>query len=439
MNNIRIVALLLLIANCNIVVQSQNFDKLDHYFEKLNDNNKFMGNVSIFRDGIEIYSKSVGYADIDTQIPNTKFSKSCIGSISKTFTAVMVFQAIEAGKLSLSDNLGKYFPQIKNAEKITIAHLLGHRSGIHNYTDDGNIMEWSAKTRIQMLGIIAEGKSDFEPDATADYSNSNYVLLSYILEEAYGKSYAAILTDQIARPLSLGNTYFGKSTIDTDYNECNSYLYNDRWQIHTVTELSVTIGAGCIVSNPEDINKFADALFNGKLISASSLSTMLNVRDDYGMGISSVPYFEKRGYGHRGGIDGFNSMFIYMPGERISYALTSNGLNFNFIEIHLAVLNCIYGNPFDIPNFDKISINPVVLDKYTGVYTSTQIPLEVAITKDNNSLLAQATGQPPLLLENDSENVFRFTENDIIIEFNAEKATMVLIKGEDVLYLKKMR
>lgn len=440
MKNLHILAIFLFAMSYHIEIEAQNFEKakLDEYFQTLCDNNKFMGNVSIFHDSVEIYSISVGYADIETQIKNTEFSKNCVGSISKTFTAVMIFQAIDEGKLSLNETLNKYFPIVKNAERITIGHLLGHRSGIHSFTEDREFMQWTAKTREQMVEIIMAGGSDFEPDTSADYSNSGYVLLSYILEDIYGKSYADILRDNITRPLSLKNTYFGKNTIDINDNECNSYLYSDRWQVQTVTDPSITLGAGCIISTSKDLNEFADALFNGKLISTKSLSTMQNIREDFGgMGLFPAPYFSKQGYGHRGGIDGFNSMFIYMPKDKISYAITSNGLNYNFTEIHATVLNCIYGQQFDIPDFEKVNLKSKKIENYIGNYINNSLPIEVTVSRNSTSLLAQVTGQHVLPLEAMSEHVFRFTENDITIIFNSVNKTMILIKEDDIFYFEK--
>lgn len=419
----------------------QNFDKikLDKYFKELYDNNKFMGNVSIFHDGIEIYSKSVGYADINTQKLNSKSSKSCVGSISKTFTAVMIFQAIDEGRLLLTETLDKYFPLIENAKKITIGHLLSHRSGIHNYTSNWEFMQWPAKTKEEMLEIIRVEGSDFEPGTNADYSNSGYVLLSYILESIYKKNYADILEEKIAMPLSLNDTYFGVNSINIEKNESNSYVYeSDNWEIQTVTEPSVTLGAGCIISTSKDLNKFSDALFKGKLISKNSLSAMLHVQDNYGgMGIFPVPYFSKQGYGHRGGVDGYNSMLIYMPDEKISYAITSNGLNYNFTEIHIAVLHSIYGSPFEVPSFTYVSLHPELLNKYTGTYISSQIPLKITVTISNNQLLIQEDEQPEYQLESSSKYIFKQQENDIIIEFDPKKQTMVYIKGEEVFYFDK--
>lgn len=439
MNIIRKVTFLFVIVACAMTVQAQDFDtaKLDKYFQALNENNKFMGSVSIFRDGNEIYSKSVGFADNDKQISNSELSKYCIGSISKMITSVMVFQAIEAGELSLSQTIYKYFPSILNAEKITIADLLSHRSGIHNFTDIGDFTKWTGKTKAQMIDIITAGGSDFEPDTHADYSNSNYVLLSYILETIYKKSYADILAAKITRPLSLHSTYFGKSIIDINNNESNSYKYSDKWQLQSVTNPTVTLGAGCIISNAHDLNIFADALFNGKLITANSLSAMKNIRDGIGLGLFDVPYFSRQGYGHRGGVDGFNSMLIYMPDDKISYAITSNGLNYNFTEIHIAVLNCIYGQQYDIPNINVPKVRMVAPAEYTGTYRSNQFPLTVTVSSNDNALSIQIDGELAIPLEADSEHVFRFRENDLVTVFNPANSTMILIQGEGVFYFEK--
>lgn len=419
----------------NTIVSAQNIDaiKLDQYFKALEDNNKFMGSVSVFHDGSEIYAKSVGCADIDNNIPADGKTKYCIGSISKTFTAVMVFQAIEAGKLSLTETIDTYFPSIKNGAKITIGHLLSHRSGIHNFTADEQYAGWQTqnKTKEQMIAIITKGGNDFEPDSKSQYSNSNYVLLAYILESVYGKPYAGILVDRITKPLSLNNTYLGSN------DGCHSYKYFDRWRIEQKTSPTIASGAGGIVSTPNDLNKFADALFNGKLVSENSLSVMQTVKDNYGMGLFRVPFYSKQGFGHSGGIDGFHAMLIHIPEDRLSYAITSNGLNYTFNDIHIAVLSCVYGIPIDIPDFKVMNLSPDDLDKYTGIYSSSQLPIKLTVRKNGNSLEGQGTGQPAFPLEPTSEHIFKFTQGGIVMEFDPVENTMILKQGGGVFYFKK--
>ncbi len=426
---------------CNGIVCAQEFDrvKLDQYFQTLENNNKFMGCVSVFRDGSEIYTKSVGFADVEKHIAANERSAYRIGSISKIFTAVMVFQAIEAGQISLSEPIDRYFPSIKNGSKITIGHLLSHRSGIHNFTSDESYLTWyiQNKSKDQMVEIIAKGGIDFEPDSRAEYSNSNYVLLSYILESIHAKPFAKILADQITTPLSLTHTYFGEGIIFPEKNECNSYKYLDRWRIEQVTHPSVSLGAGGIVSTPEDMNRFAYALFGGKLISANSLSIMQTTKDNYGMGLLPVPFYSKRGYGHSGGIDGFSSMLIYFPEDGLSYAITSNALNYNFNDIHIVALSGVYGIPFDIPSFEVITLTPEDLEKYTGVYSSSQLPLKITIRIKGNALEGQGTGQPAFPLEAVSKRVFKFAQGGITMEFDVSKNIMTLKQGGGVFSFKK--
>ena len=97
---------------------------------------------------------------------------------------------------------------------------------------------------------------------------------------------------------------------------------------------------------------------------------MLALKDNFGMGIFPVPFYAKRGFGHSGGIDGFNAMLIYFPEDELSYAITSNALNYTFNDIHIAVLSGIYGMPFDLPNFEAITLKPEDLVKYTANFRS---------------------------------------------------------------------
>ena len=189
--------ILSLIALFSSISYAQKLDKekLDLYFQNLENNNKFMGSVAISENGKIIYTNFVGYSDVETKTKPNENTKYRIGSISKSFTSVLIMKAIEENKISLTTKINHYFPEIKNAEKITISNLLNHRSGIHNFTDDESYLTWltQKKSEKDLVTIIKNGGSDFEPDSKAEYSNSNYVLLSFILEKIYGKSYSDLL------------------------------------------------------------------------------------------------------------------------------------------------------------------------------------------------------------------------------------------------------
>lgn len=415
--------------------QELQTSKLNNYLETLEQNDKFMGTVCVSKDGKNIYSKSVGFSNIETKTKANQNSTYKIGSISKSFTSVMIFQAIEKEKLKRSTTLDKYFPSIQNAKIITIDHLLSHRSGIHNFTDN-SFPSWATepKSRNELLKIIEDGGSDFMPDSKAQYSNSNYILLSYILEIIHQKPFAEILQNNIVDPLKLPHTYFGKSKPNST---SHSYKYFDKWRIESDTDSSVLMGAGGIISTTNDLNLFFHALFSGKLITQSSLVQMKTITDGLGRGVIQIPFGTKTGYGHTGGIEGFNSISIYFPEDKISYSLTSNGANYIINNISIAILSGIYNIPFEIPTFEVIHLTSSDLDKYLGVYSSQQLPIKITITKRDKTLVAQGTGQPSFDLTASAENTFRFDQGGIIMVFDPKPGTMILKQGGGSFMMKK--
>lgn len=409
-----------------------NFDKtkLDNYFNTLEQNNKFMGSVAVSQNGEIIYTKSIGFADVENSIKATENTKYRIGSISKSFTTVMILKAVEENKLKLNQTIKKWFPKIQNAKKITVKQLLNHRSGIHNFTSDEDYFKWNTqpKTEKEMLEIIMKGGSDFKPDSQAAYSNSNFVLLTYILEKIYTKSYADLLQELIVKPIELTDTYvFGK--IDPSNNECYSYSYAGKWKLEPETDYSIPLGAGAIISTPTDLTKFADALFGGRLVSSESLEIMKTLKDGIGIGLFQIPFGMNIGYGHSGGIDGFTSIYSHFPADTISFAMISNGTNMINNDVSIAVLCAVYNLPYEIPVYTTFNYTSEDLDKYLGVYSSDQVALKITITKDGNTLIAQGSGQPAIPLESVALDKFKLEQAGAKFEFNPAEKTMILFQG----------
>lgn len=433
--------LLLLIGLMSQFQYAQTFDKdkLDKYFDILETNNKFMGSIAVSKNAELIYSRTIGFVDVENNIKANESSIYRIGSISKTFTAVLVLKAVEQKKLSLDDKLSKFYPNIINANNISIRHLLYHRSGIASFTDQSDYLTWNtvAKTEEEMLTIITQAGSKFEPDSKAAYSNSNYVLLSFILEKVFKANFAQIIQKQISQPLGLKNTSVGKE-IDVKNNECKSYIFNNGWKMEPETDMSIPLGAGAIVSTPSDLLKFGDALFGGKLINAESLAAMSTIKDNYGMGLFQFPFGNKRLLGHTGGIDGFVSIFSHFADEKITYAMTSNASNYSTNNISIAVLSAIFGQDYTLPVFNNsIVLTADELEQFVGVYISTQLPIKIVVTRTHNALIAQATGQPAFELEATDINKFKFDKAGAAFEFDATKGTMILKQGGGEFEFKK--
>lgn len=420
---------LLVIVNI-IFAQNLNVVKLDSLFQLLETKDKFMGSIAIQENGKILYTKAIGKADIASNTKVNTNTKYRIGSISKLFTSVLVFKAVEENKLSLNQTIDNYFPSIENSKIITIGNLLNHRSGIHNFTNDEAYLNYNTKPKseAEMLEIITKSKNDFKPDSMADYSNSNYVLLSYILQKIHKKSYKEILESSIIKPLDLKNTYVG-SKINIQNNECYSYSFSDKWEKESETDMSIPMGAGAVVSNPTDLTTFITNLFAFKLINEKSLEQLKTIKDGYGMGIFQVPFYDHKGFGHTGGIDGFVSVLAYFPDAQLSVALTSNGMIYENNNIIIAALSSYYGKSFTIPTFKTIALTTEDLDKFLGEYSCSEFPLKITITKDNTKLIAQATGQSAFPLDAVDKDKFEFLRAGIRLEFNPSVNSMTLKQG----------
>jgi len=423
----------ILLLTINMTAQKFDKAKLDKYFKAVEENDKGMGSLSIFKDGKEIYQKSIGYCDISNKAQADALTKYRIGSISKTFTAAIILQMVEEKKLTLDTKLSKYYKEIPNADKITIEHLLRHRSGIFNFTSVNDYLEWCQKphSHEDVLKKIIKNGTIFEPGEKAEYSNSGYVLLSYIAEKIDRKSFYNVLKNRITIPFKLENTYYG-GKINTKGNEAQSYTKLDNWTFDTETDMSVPAGAGAVVSNSTDVNSFFTQLFAGKIINKESLQQMKTLKDEFGMGLFSFPFNDKKAFGHTGGIDGFQSMSGHFPTENITITYLSNGvdLSLSVNDILIAALSAVFGEAYEIPTFKPtFEVSDNDLDSYLGVYSSPSLPIKITITKKGKILFGQATGQSSFPLEASEKHKFKFEPANVKLEFKPEESIMVFMQA----------
>ncbi len=396
--------------------------KLDEFFGLLYHNHTFMGSVAILSGGEIIYRYSAGYADVAAEIPNNHKTHHRIGSVTKPFTATLILQLEGEGKLSLDQPLSDFFDGFPGADKITLAHMLYHRSGLFNFTNDPGYTSWmtEARSRDEMLELMRGYDLQFEPDAQMQYSNANYVLLGFIIEDVTGKSYQEALQERIAGPLGLKNTYFpGK--ISAERNESGSYRWVEEWVRLPETDMSIPHGAGALVSTPTDMVRFVRALFKGELLEPASLEKMTKLRDHFGMGLIFYPYHNKDGYGHTGGIDGYQSNLAAYPDDDLYISIAANALSWSNNSLLLTLLDAWHGKPVELPDFDNIALSEEHLKALAGNYASAQFPLQIRVWEENGRLMAQATGQGAIPLDASSETRFRFDPAGLVMEFHTNE------------------
>ncbi|MFQ3219148.1 MAG: D-alanyl-D-alanine carboxypeptidase [Paraglaciecola sp.] len=400
--------------------------KLDAYLSNLSNNEKMMTAVYVSQHGETLYEYYSGFASVEDNIPLSAETEFRLGSMTKIFTSILTMQLIEEDKLSLETKLSTFYPDIPNAESITVKQLLSHRTGIQSFTDEPAYVNYMTKSqsRKQMEQRIQSYDPLFKPNSKHQYSNSNYVLLGFIIESLYEKSYAEVVSQKITVPLGLANTYFG-SSIEIENNEAFSYHFLDTWQRQPETHISVTHAAGGMVSTAKETNLFLSALFAGKLLSENSLSAMMTLEDGYGLGLFSMPFHGQTFFGHNGSIDGFVSAGGYNPADGMVVTVLSNGVNYNFNDVLIAVLSSNYGIDFKIPD---LSAKPVLLSaeemgRTVGTFSSKDMPIELSFRIADKQVMYKPAGQSEKSLTPYSETEFRFEPAGIVIQFDPQSLT----------------
>lgn len=371
-----IILLIPVLANAQI-----NRERLDSLFQYLKANDLAIGSLTISQNGKPIYQHSFGR----NQTPATKYR---IGSITKVFTAVLIYQLIDANRLALIDHLSSFYPDLPNADKITIAQMLGHRSGLANFTNNSDFDIWKDQPRLrtELFGMIKNQKPDFEPDAKADYNNSNYLLLGYIIEKIYGEPYKKVVTNKIIKPLGLKHTYYGENT-GFAKDEAVSYKYSDsKWKPERAVCLDNFSGAGALISTPQDLCIFITALFNGKLVSASSLAFMKTIREGYGNGLFPYGNVLHSGFGHNGKTEGFGSSLQYYPETGLAFGYCTNGEVFPKARILNHIFKACFNIADTLETFQEVKLDSLQLRAFTGVY-GVSSGLQITNRVENNHLI----------------------------------------------------
>jgi CubicO group peptidase (beta-lactamase class C family) len=418
---------------CFFVLYAQQDDsvtqKLDEYLIAANKVNKFNGNALIAQKGKILLQKSYGYKDFASHVLNDSNTIFQIGSITKQFTATVILELQEDGKLSVNDKLDKYFPQFKYANEITIENLLTHTSGIYNYTADideeDSAIVCNPIDKQLALDIMFKHDLDFKPGSQFEYDNSGYYLLGMIIEKVTGKSYEQNVRDIIFKPLQMNHSLFdfkhsSDTNIATGYQTLNDSIQKEasawRW------DSTVSYAAGGIWSTTIDMYKWAQAIANKKILSAESWNAMLTPHlDKYGYGVYIDSLLGKQTISHGGGIPGFIAYLCYYPKEDVTIILLNNYGWFseamNGINADLSAI--IFYKPYELMRTHVgIKLSDDVLKKYIGQYDFDK-KHHVYVTLENNQLQIEAPqgGLPKSPLFAEDETNFYLEVINARIEF----------------------
>ncbi|WLD24264.1 serine hydrolase [Flavobacterium dauae] len=430
----------------NSVVAQKQQERLDSLFTALKNKNAFNGNVLIADKGKIIFEKSYGLANIKEDIKLTEKSVFNLASVTKQFTAAGILLLEGENKLSLSDDITKYIPELSFYKGVKIEHLIHHTSGLPDYMEllnqkaDKNVVV----TNDYIIQLFAKEKPEllFKPNDQFEYSNTGYLFLATIIERVSNISYSNYLKQKIFSPLNMSNTnvFFLYKDNLTIPDLAIGYVQEGVGEelisnIPYVKYFDGAYGQGRIYSTTKDLLKWAESIKNNTLFTKEQTNIITDnfklnndENTNYGFGLFVG---KNKNYGkiinHSGGWGGYTTFLEqHFSSDKILIILQNHSLITTKIPIQ-QVRKILYNEPLksDMP----IELNTNDLDKYLGNYMNIDISMKISITKKGNILYSQATDQMEIPMDAYENNVFKFEPADIVLTFNLEEKNFELSQG----------
>lgn len=354
-----------LILSTGILFAQDKAQQIKDLLNKYHEYEQFNGSALVADDGKLIFSDGFGMANMEHDIPNRPDTKHRLGSITKQFTAALILQLVEEGKLKLNKPIVTYLPDYTGpaADVVTIHHLLTHSSGIPSYTSFPGFFEEKSRDPAspkEFVKTFADSTLQFTPGEKIAYNNSGYFLLGHIIEEVTGKSYEQVLQQKILDPLNMKDTgYDHHETILK--NRAAGYEKNGSGYVNApYLDMSLPYAAGSLYSTVEDLYKWDRALYEDEILSEESKKLMFTpqIPDgdahygygwvvgnmDVGKSIDSVPIVA-----HGGGINGFNSLIVRFPEDEDLVVLLNNTGGTRLRDMAMGINNILHGAEAEIP------------------------------------------------------------------------------------------
>lgn len=334
--------------------------------------------VLVARDGQVLMRRAYGSASVELGVPLRPEHVFRLGSITKQFTAVAVLMLADEGKVSLDDEITRFFPDYPTqGRRITVEHLLTHTSGIQSYTGMPTYVAGMRRdlTTDELIAMFRDQPMEFAPGERWNYNNSGYALLGGIIEKVSGMSYADFIRTRIFEPLGMRNSYYETSNAIVP-GRVSGY---DRTPegIRAANYLSMTqpYAAGSLISTVDDQLVWQRAVAQGRMLTPETWRRAFSpyqlgggLSAGYGYGWFVGEAAGRPSIEHGGDINGFSSNGLWIPSERLHVIVLSNREREgerNADDISRQIATRLLGTPAPPAPF---TVAPEALREYAGVY-----------------------------------------------------------------------
>jgi D-alanyl-D-alanine carboxypeptidase len=383
--------------------------------------------VLVARDGQVLMRKAYGSASVELGVPMRPEHVFRLGSITKQFTATAVLMLVDEGKVSLDDEVTRFFPDYPmQGRHITVEHLLTHTSGIQSYTGMPTYVGGMRRdlTPQELIALFRDQPMEFAPGERWNYNNSGYALLGGIIEQVSGMSYGDFIRTRIFEPLGMHHSGY-ETALDIVPGRVPGYDRTQEGQVRGASYLSMTqpYAAGSLISTVDDLLVWQRAVAEGRMLKPETwrrAHTAYRLSDGrssgYGYGWFIGEAAGRPSIEHGGDINGFSTNALWIPSERLQVIVLANHEREprrNPGDISLQIAARLLGTPAPPPPF---AVAPEQMDAYVGVYQVNETEKRV-VTREGGTLFGQRGSNPRQQLTPVARDEFVFANTGTRVRF----------------------
>ncbi len=412
---------LLLIGISSFLASAQFERTMDSYLQAWTSMDMFSGTVLVSKDGNIVFHKAYGKANVGQNVENTCETRFRIGSLTKSFTAMVVLQLEQQGLLRTTDRLSKYIPDHTQADEITLDMLLNHRSGIVDHTTLPDFQTHRRTDVCPLEETIATFKGlplEFPPGTRFEYSNSNYILLGFIIEKVTKRPYAETVRHHLLEPFNMDRTGFEYKLHPVPNMAVGYRMDDDRIVPAPSRVMQNAHASGGLYSTASDLYAWEKVFNSDDQAEKAILQKLLDPAADaysYGWAIDSM--HGRRILAHMGDTEGFKSCILRFPADSACIIVLSNFDHCLVMRIGHDLSAILLGQPYRVPKRTLAGREVAAhYDDYVGQY-QLKPGFVFTISREGTRLYCQATGQGRLQLHPESQSTFFIREADANFAF----------------------
>lgn len=449
---IRVILILFVLFASTIHGQENKTIKTDAILQAYDKPNSSGLSIGIVENGTLIYAKGIGLASVEKNIKNDTKTAFSIASIAKQFTASCIWFLMQEKKLSLEDDIRKYLPEMPNyGTPIKIKHLLNHTSGIRNYHTIMDLQGFNYDSEYYNNETVLELASNQKglnnkPGEKVLYSNTNYNLLTLIIERVSGKNLNEFAKEHIFLPLQMNSSCFKISNTQIIENKADGYHFTDGKYVSN-TSSQESYGAGSMASTVEDISKWI-AVLNGTNSKYKTLSKFLiqceklenGEKAKYARGVMVDSYKSFKTISHSGYGWGGQSQLITVPEKNIGIIIMTNLESINPTPISYQILDVFIEEKKIEKSNTKKFYKKENVNTFIGQFKEMNSAMKMEIFFENDTLIAKGsqTKKGIGLTQFEKNKFYRINNESVKYDFTkSENHDLIISFGGTPFYFKK--